>query len=301
MDRWADVRRNWHSYVFIAPGFVLFAVFGLFPYFYAFFLSAHEWNGIGPMRHVGLDNYGQLVRDGLWWVSVFNSGWLLAATSLNLIIALFLAVLLSRVSLRLRMALQTVFFLPYVASSVAMAIVFITLFGYHYGAFNSALGFFGFEPINWLKDPRWIKPAIAIVVIWRSFGWNTLIYSAGLRTIPIDLYDAARVDGANQRELFFDITLPLLRPVITFTVILTIIGSFQLFEEPLLIAGGGAYPVGAGGGTAHAGLTMLVNLFSTAFGYLQLGYAAAMSVVLFLIMVTFSLAFYRLQRVNPAD
>lgn len=296
---WRAVRRHWHSYLFIAPVFILFAVFGLFPYLYAVVLSLHDWNGIGPMRWLGLANYGELLRDPLWWVSLGNSVWLLAAIGLNLVVALVLAVLLPRGHVR-RVALQTAFFLPAVASAVAMTMVFTTLFGYRYGAVNAALGLAGVEPIDWLKDPRWIKPAIAIVVIWRSFGWNALVYAAGLRAIPSELYDAARVDGAGGRELFFDVTLPLLRPVITFTVILTIVGGFQLFEEPLLIVGG-TYSLGVGGGAGHAGLTLLVNLFGTAFSYLRFGYAAAMSVVLFAIMVAASLAYYRLQGRDSAE
>jgi len=137
------------------------------------------------------------------------------------------------------------------------------------------------------------------VVIWRYFGWNTVIYLAGLQSIPTELYDAAQVDGARWRDVFWHITIPLLRPVITFTVILSIIGSLQLFEEPLLLCGGTASS--SPGCTDQAGLTVLVNLYNTAFNYVQFGYAAAMSVALFVVIVVFSAIYYRVMGKNPTE
>jgi ABC-type sugar transport system permease subunit len=283
--------RSFWAYVFISPFFILFAIFGLFPYGYAFLLSFQEWDGISPARWVGLENYQFLLRDDIWWIALRNSVWLLVFTSLNLVIALVLAFILNSGLVRFKEVFRTAFFMPIVASSVAIALVFTTLFGLNYGLLNYALGLVGIAPIDWLQDPAWAKPAIALVVIWRYFGWNTVIYLAGLQSIPTDLYEAARVDGASWRDIFFRITLPLMRPTITFTVILSIIGALQLFEEPLLLFGGTSST--SPGGTDRAGLTVLVYMYSTAFQYVQFGYAAAISVALFLVIVVFSFLYYR--------
>jgi cellobiose transport system permease protein len=285
-------RHSLWPYLFISPFFILFAIFGLFPYAYAFVLSFLRWDGLSPARWAGLSNYGRLLTDDLWWKSVGNTIWLMIVTMLNLVIALVLAFILHSGFVRLKETYRTAFFTPVIASSVAVAIVFNTIFGLRYGALNYGLGLLGIAPIDWLKSPDWLKPAIALVVIWRYFGFNTVIYLAGLSAIPTELYDAARVDGANWRQVFFRITIPLLRPVITFTVILSIIGGMKIFEEPLLL-GGGAFAY-TPGGTDQAGLTVMVNLYNTAFKYLQFGYASAMAVLTFLIIVGFSIAYYRI-------
>src|ERR687886_100997 len=289
---WYEMRRNIWPYIFISPFFILFAIFGLFPYLYAFALSFADWDGISPIKWVGLANYQQLLTDPVWWQSLYNSVWLLVVTSLNLVIALVLAFILNSGLVRFKEVYRTAFFTPIVASSVAVSMVFVSLFGLNYGLLNWVLSLVGIPPIDWLGTAIWVKPAIALVVIWRYFGWNTVIYLAGLQSIPTELYEAARVDGARWRDVFLHITLPLLRPVITFTVILSIIGALQLFEEPAMLTGG---PFSNSlGGPNQAGLTVVLNLYQTAFSFTQFGYAAAMSVALFLVIVVFSYFYNRL-------
>jgi ABC-type sugar transport system permease subunit len=254
-------------------------------------LSFTEWDGIGPRQWVGLDNYRLLLTDDLWWKSLYNSVWLFVVTNLNLVIALVLAFILNSGLVRFKEAYRTAYFAPIVASSVAIAIIFQTLFGERYGTLNYVLGLVGLGPIDWLGEAQWVKPSIALVVIWRYFGWNCVIYLAGLQSIPNDLYEAARVDGANWRNVFWHITMPLMRPVITFTVILSIIGALQLFEEPLMLCGGTSSS--SPGCTDRAGLTVMVNLYATAFTYLEFGYSAAMSVGLFVVIVIFSYIYNR--------
>ena len=285
------LRRAFWPYVFISPFFILFAIFKLFPYLYAFYLSFNQWDGISPMQWVGLGNYQRLMGDSVWWQSVYNSVWLLVVTSLNLAIALALAFVLNSGLIKFKEVYRAAFFAPIVASSVAVALLFTALFGLHYGIINYALSRVGIGPVDWLGDPHWVKLSIALVVIWRTFGWNTVMYLAGLQSIPTDLYEAARVDGARWPDIFLRITIPLLRPVITFTVILTIIGGLQLFEEPLMLCGGTT--VSAPGCTNLSGLTVIVDLYNTAFNYVQFGYAAAMSVALFVIIVVFSAVYQR--------
>src|SRR5919199_3291871 len=294
-----EMRRNIWPYVFISPFFILFSIFGLFPYLYAFVLSFAEWDGISPIKWVGLANYQQLLTDPIWWQSLYNSVWLLVVTSINLVIALVLAFILNSGLVRFKEAYRTAFFTPIVASSVAVSMVFTSLFGLNYGVLNWVLSLVGIPPIDWLGTPIWVKPAIALVSIWRYFGWNTVIYLAGLQSIPTELYEAARVDGARWRDVFLHITLPLLRPVITFTVILSIIGALQMFEEPAMLTGG---PFSNGlGGPDRAGLTVVLNLYQTAFSFVQFGYAAAMSVGLFLCIVVFSYFYNRLLGGSATD
>lgn len=286
-----EMRQNIWPYIFISPFFILFAIFGLFPYLYAFYLSFLDWDGISPAKWVGLANYVELIRDDLWWKSLYNSIWLLIVTSLNLVIALILAFILNSGLVRFKEVYRTAYFTPIVASSIAVSMIFTSLFGLNYGILNWILKSIGLQPIDWLGSAFWIKPAIASVVIWRYFGWNTVIYLAGLQSIPTDLYEAARVDGARWKDIFLHVTMPLLRPVITFTVILSIIGALQLFDEALMLAGGTTSS--SPGGTDRAGLTVLVNLYQYAFLYVRFGYAAAMSVALFVVIVIFSYLYNR--------
>lgn len=286
------LRRVWYAYLFISPFFILFAIFGLYPYVDAFVLSFHEWDGIGEKSWVGLENYRDLLGDDVWWKSLYNSFWLLVVTTLNLPLAMLLAFFLNSRLVRLRAFFRVAYFMPVVASSVAVSIVFVTIFGERYGLANYLLSLLGQEGVAWLDDASWIKPAIALVVIWRWFGWNVIIYLAGLQSIPEELYEAARLDGASTWQLFRYVTIPLMKPVITFTIVLSIIGGLQLFDEPLLLAGGTGTT--SPGGTDRAGLTVLVYLYSSGFHYLKFGYAAALSVALFAVIAVFSFLYYRL-------
>lgn len=286
-----QMRRSIWPYIFISPFFILFTIFGLFPYLYSFYLSFLQWDAISPARWVGLDNYAFLFQDEIFGKAMYNTIWLMVVTLINLAIALVLAFVINSGLVRFKEFWRAAFFLPIVASSVAISIIFVTLFGLNYGVLNFLLGRIGIGPIDWLQDPKWIKPAIALVVIWRYFGWNTVIYLAGLTSIPTDLYEAARVDGASWRQIFWNVTIPLLKPTITFTIILSIIGGMQLFEEPLLVAGGTAST--SPGGTDQAGLTAQVYVYNTAFQYVEFGYAAAQCVALFVVIVAFSFLYYR--------
>lgn len=278
-------------YIFISPFFILFVVFGLFPYLYTFYLSFTEWDGIGSQTWVGVENYKLLLTDSLWWQSLYNSAWLFFASSMNLILAFILAFILNNGLVKYKEFFRTAYFMPVVTSSVAVAMIFQTMFGVRYGTLNWLLSLVGLGPIDWLGQAVWVKPAISLVVIWRYFGWNCVIYLAGLQSIPLDLHDAARVDGARWRDEFWHITMPLMRPVITFTVILSIIGALQLLAEPLMLCGGPAER--SPGCTGRSGMTIMVYLYITAFSYLQFGYAATISVGLFVVTVFFSFVYIR--------
>lgn len=283
------VARGYHPYLFIAPFFILFAIFGLFPYLYAFLLSFVRWDGIGPKVWVGLHNYATLLRDPLWWKSLYNSVWLLAVTTINLPIALVLAFMINSKFVRWRKFFRITYFMPIVAAPVAVTTVFLGLLGKRYGTLNYLLHFLHIKPIDWMGDSLWIKPSIALVVIWSWFGWNVIIYLAGLQAIPTELYEAARCDGANTVQIFRRITIPLLWPVINFTLILSIIGGLQLFDIPMILTA----KSGGIGGPSNAGLTSMMYLYSSGFRYLKFGYAATISVALFIVIAFFSFAYYK--------
>lgn len=254
------------------------------------------------MEWVGLRNYRFLISDSWFWQSLWNTFVLLVISGLpQHVIALPLAFILnSRLPRRLKQSFSSSYFFPYVTSTVAIALIFSTIFGMHYGILNQFLGLLANSPltgwafsslnaslpINWLGRAAYIKPAVAIVVIWHWFGWNTILYLAGLQTIPNELYEAARVDGASFWHEFWHISLPLLKPMIFFAVTMTIIGNMQLFDEPFILTEGT-------GGTGRAGMTVAIYLYRTAFNWTRMGLAAAMSWLLFLIIMIFTFINYR--------
>lgn len=297
---WQEIKRNRWAYVFISPFYFLYAVFGIFPLLYGLWLSLHTWDGISPMEWVGAENYTTLLTDDIWWKTIYNTIWLFfGATVPQLTIALILAFIINSTYIRGKDIYRAAYFMPIVASAVAVSLIFNSLFGLRYGMLNYGLSYFGLEPIDWLGSRDWIKPSIALVTIWQWTGYTMVIYLAGLQSINPELYEAARVDGALTRHIFRHITLPLLRPVILFQVILSIIGAMQNFDIPVMLAGG--TQSSAPGGTDRAALVSMVLIYWTAFKYTQFGYAAAMAFVLFVLIVLFSFLYNRWQGRNPTD
>jgi cellobiose transport system permease protein len=295
-----EAKRNAWAYVFISPFYLLYAVFGMFPLLYGVWLSFHKWDGISPMEWVGLRNYARLFVDDIWWYSVYNTIWLFfAATVPQIILALILAFIINSPYIKGKDFFRAAFFMPIVASAVAVSLLFVTLFGERYGLLNYFTSLVGLPPVDWLGDRNWLKPSIALVTIWQWTGYTMIIFLAGLQSINQELYEAARVDGAQTREIFWNITMPLMRPVILFQVILSIIGAMQNFDIPVMLAGG--TQSSSPGGTDRSGLVAMVNLFWTAFKYTEFGYAAAMAFLLFLMILVFSFAYNRWQGGNPTD
>jgi ABC-type sugar transport system permease subunit len=295
-----EARRNAWAYAFISPFYLLYAVFGMFPLLYGVWLSFHEWDGISPMEWIGLENYAKLLVDDIWWYSVYNTIWLFfAATVPQIIIALLLAFIINSTYIKGKDIFRAAYFAPIVASSVAVALVFTYLFGERYGLLNSIIGAVGIEPIDWLGSRNWLKPSIALVTVWQWTGYTMIIFLAGLQSINQELYEAAKVDGAQTRDIFWSITMPLMRPVILFQVILSIIGAMQTFDIPVMLAGG--TQSSAPGGTDRSGLVAMINLYWTAFKYTEFGYAAAMAFLLFILIIAFSYLYNRWQGQNPTD
>lgn len=292
-SRWHRFQRRYAPYIFVSPFFLLFLGFGLFPTLFSLYLSFQKWNpvqGLASMEFIGLENYQLLLTDPWFWQALGNTLWLAVASGVpQHLIAIPLAFLIVTGFSSLRHPLTAAYFLPYITSTVAVAIVFQTLFGTQFGVVNQFIGvladwpvtawlFSGLKlPINWLGRFEFIKPAISTLVVWKYFGFNVVLYSAGLATIPKEYYEAASIDGAGPWQRFRFVTLPLLRPVMFFAVTLTIIGNLQLFDEPYIM-------VGSDGGTGRAGMTVAMYLYRLGFEWNDMGTAAAMSWALFLVI-----------------
>jgi cellobiose transport system permease protein len=282
----SNLRRYLPFYFSVAPFYLLFLCFGLIPTFFSLYLAFQKWDGIESMRFVGLNNFQYALTDPIFWQSVLNTFeiWIMSTIPM-LFFALVIAFLLNQRK-RSKFFFQLCYFLPYITSVVAISLIFGSLFAPQYGLINLVLGFLHIQGVQWLTDAWPMKWAIAMLVIWRWVGYNALIYTAGLQSIPTDFYEAARVDGARTSNIFFLITLPLLRPVILFTVITSTIGGMTLFVEPqILFATNGATN---SGGVGHAGLTMQLYQYWQAFAQDRYGYGAAVSWIMFFIILLFT-------------
>lgn len=275
----ASERRS--GYLFISPFFILFGIFGVFPLIFTAYLSFHNWNILGTTEFVGFENYKLLLtNDPLFWKSVGNTFSIWALSTIpQLILAIFIAFFLNQAFLKAKPFFRLAIFMPNVTSVVAVALVFSAMFGTQYGIINYVLSFLGIDPINWRGSYFGTHIAISSMVMWRWVGYNAIIYLAGLQSIQKDLYEAATIDGASKVQQLFYITIPLLRPIIIFTVIQSTIGGMQLFAEPLLFGEGGQYQ----------GLTMTLYLYQEAFTRFSFGYASAIAWMLFLIIIVVSL------------
>ncbi len=289
ISSWTKFRQRYLAqYLSIAPFYILFLIFGLFPIAFAGYLAFQNWDGIAPMEYVGLNQFQYLVTDALFYESIVNTLiiWVISTIPM-LALALVLAFMLNQ-SLRGKSIYRIAFFIPNVTSIVAIAIVFGSIFGNQFGLLNAFLQWAGADQVGWLTSDWGIKVAIASMVIWRWTGYNAIIYLAGLQAIPDDLYDAAKVDGAGTWNLFRDITIPLLRPVILFTVITSTIGGLQIFTESQILLNDSS------GGPGNAGLTMVLYLYDQAFVQNQFGYGAAIGWGIFVVVIVFSLLNWRI-------
>lgn len=282
---------KWAPYVFVSPFLLLFLVFGVFPLGFSLYLAFQSWeptSGLSAMRFVGFENYAFALQDEWFWKSLKNTAWLALVSGVpQHVVAIPLAYFIHSSFTRLRNSVVGAYFIPYITSTVAIAILFSSLFSTDFGLINLALRTlheipgFGWlvpaEAIDWLNDPDHIKPAISMIVFWRYVGFNVVLYLAALQTIPKDIYEAATMDGAGRLQQFWYITLPSLKPMIFFGVTLSIIGGLQLFEEPFILTGGR-------GGSDQAGMTTAIYLYRMAFDFNDFGAASAMSWLLFIVV-----------------
>src|SRR5919107_43522 len=262
---------------FIAPNFLLLVVFTYWPMVYQTYLSLTRWDMLAPRKNfVGLDNYASMFGGWEFWGVLFKTFYFMGAVVLgSVIFCLAIAVLLNQ-RLRWRNFVRSVVFAPVILSGAAVGLVWAYIFDPNYGLLRTLLGFLGVSSPDWLADTHFAMPAIILVYLWKSLGFAVVIYLAGLQNIPKDLYEAARVDGANSWVRFRHVTLPQLSPVTFFVVLTTIINSFQAFD---IIA------VMTGGGPAGATTTLIWYIYQEGFIAFRAGVAAAAAIIMFLLLL----------------
>ena len=283
-------RREAAPYFFIAPFYVGFILFQLLPILFSLYLSLATWNGGPAIQFAGLRNFQTLFADGKFW-NAFRVTLIITVvcTIVGTIGALALAVFLERVVDWLASLLRVIFFLPSVTSVVVIAYVWRQLYNTDYGYFNTILVQFGLPRLNWLSDSHLQLWALIIMLIWAGLGWDALIITSGLRAIPTELYDAAKVDGANGWSEFWNITLPLLRPTLTFVLVTGVIFLWGIFAQPQVLTNGGEL---------RQSQSIALYLYDVGFRYHKFGYASAMAVVLSLLMFASSYLNFRFVKMD---
>ncbi|MGA0544304.1 carbohydrate ABC transporter permease [Brevundimonas sp. VNH65] len=276
----ADVaRRERAAWMFVAPALIAVGVFFAIPVFAALLLSLTDFDiyalaDLSNLRFVGLQNYERLLTNPLFWGAMKNTG-LFAVLGVPLSIAASLgaAVILNARVVKWRPIWRVVFFAPFVTTLVATAVLWNYLLHTRYGVINWAIGAFGMPPVDWLGDPSTSIPAILMFVVWKTFGYNMLIFLAVLQTVPDDLYEAARIDGAGPWTQFRNVTLPAIAPTLLLVSIISVAGFFQLFAEPYVMTQGGP---------AQSTVTVLYFMYEEGFKWWSLGSASAVAFILFL-------------------
>jgi multiple sugar transport system permease protein len=293
----APGERNPAAYGFLAPALVLIFIFFFLPVAAALALSFTDFDiyAVGDLsntRWVGLRNYQQLLGTPLFWQALRNTFYFaLVGGPLSIGVSLGAALLLNQKLVRFKGFFRTVYFAPFVTTLVAVAIVWRYLYHARYGLLNYGLGAFGIGPIDWLGDPRWAMPAIILMTVWKSFGYNMLIFIAGLQAIPEELYEAARIDGASAWQRFRHVTLPGLAPTMIFVTVITMIGFFQLFVEPYVMTAGGPL---------RSTTSVVLLMYEEGFRWWRMGYAAAVAFILFLVILAATLIQLALQKQGTA-
>ena len=282
-------RTRLEPYVWIAPALIVFCMFSLLPLLVGFWLGFVSWDGIGAIRPVGLQNYADVLRDGRFWHAMgHNALYALGTVVGKLGLGLLLAVLLNQ-SLFGRAVFRTALFLPVVLSMVVVGLLWSWIYNWDFGLANSILTVLGLGALkqDWLGNPNLALGALMVVDIWKYFGFHMMIYLAGLQSIPSELYEAARIDGAGSRQLFLRITLPLLLPVTVINLVLATLSAFNVFDVVYVMTGGGPF---------MATDVAMMEIYQQAFQFGHFGYAASMSIVLFAVVSMIALTVLRVLR-----
>lgn len=268
-------REAMFGYIFLSPWLVGFVVFLLGPMLASIYLSLTQYKMISPPVFIGLANYERMLTDQFVWHSLrVTATFTFFSVPLGIICAMAVAVLLNQ-KIVASGIFRTVFYLPSVISGVAIALVFAWIFNYRFGILNYFLSLVGIEGPNWLGSPRYALSAFVLMSLW-GIGGNVVIYLAGLQGVPVSLHEAATIDGANAWTRFWKITLPLITPVVLFTLVMGVIGTFQTFTQAYIMTAGGP---------ANATLFYLLYLYKNAFNWFEMGYASALAWLLFLVIL----------------
>ena len=273
------------GWLFAGPALLVIALFFGLPVLAALALSLTDFDiyalaDIRNLRFVGIDNYLALLQNPLFWKALGNTFYfVLVGVPLSIAASLGAALLLHAKVAKFRPFFRTALFAPVVTTVVAVAVIWRYLFHTKYGMVNWGLSSLGIEPVDWLGDPHWAMPTIILFAVWKNFGYNMIIFLAGLQAIPEDLYEAARIDGASGWKQFRHVTLPMLGPVLLLVGILTMAGYFQLFAEPYVMTQGGPL---------QSTVSVLYLMYEEGFKWWNLGNASAVAFLLFAVMTAFT-------------
>ncbi|NOX90468.1 MAG: sugar ABC transporter permease [Calditrichaeota bacterium] len=284
--------RDSAAFVFLAPALSAIFVFFFIPVFASFLigftdLDIYALGDLSKVRFVGIENYARLLKDPLFWQALFNTFYfVIVAAPLSIAVSLGAALALNSKLAMFKPIFRLTFFMPVVTTLVAIAIVWRFIYHPNFGVINYFLGLIGLHPIDWLGDPNWAMPAIILMAVWKNFGYNMIIFIAGLQSIPEYLYEAAVIEGANGWQQFKSVTLPMLAPTTLFVSIITMIGFFQLFAEPYIMTQGGPL---------NKTLSIVLYMYNEGFRWWNMGYSAAIAFVLFFIIFTGTIVQLKLQ------
>jgi len=277
--------------LFILPALTGFLIFMVWPTLRGIYLSFTKFNLLTPPDFNGLDNYIRMVQDPVFWnalkVTVY---YVILNIGLQTVLALVIAVMMQR--LTQRTWLRGIVLTPYLVSNVVAAMVFLWILDYQLGIGNTVIAALGMDRIPFLSDSAWVIPTIAAINVWRHVGYTALLIFAGLQTIPQTVYEAGRIDGASEIRMFRSITVPLLRPILSLVLIVTVVGSFQVFDT---------VAIATRGGPVDSSRVLQYYIYDVAFGRFQFGYASAMSVALLAVLVIITFVQYRLTRAETSD
>lgn len=277
--------------VFIFPATIGLLTFYFWPLLRGLWLSMTSWDLLSPAEFIGLDNFTRMFADPVFWNAVrVTIYYVILNIGFQTVLALLIAVLMQR--LTQSTLLRSLVLTPFLVSNVVAALVFLWILDFQLGIGNRILTAIGFDPVAFFNSETWVIPTIAAVNIWRHMGYTALLIFAGLQTIPQNLYEAARVDGAGEVRSFFSITMPLLRPILGLVLIITVIGSFQVFDT---------VSVTTSGGPVDASRVLQYYIYDMAFGQFDFGYASALSVALLVILMVVTFLQYRITRAGQSD
>lgn len=287
------MNRQRAAWWFLAPALVVLGIFFLLPVVAALGLSLTDYDlyalaDIRHLRFVALNNYWDLLHQHKFWSALGHTFYfVLGGVPLSIMVSLGAALLLNSPLVRFKTVFRTALFAPVVTTVVAVAVVWRYIFNTKYGLLNYVLGEVGIYPVDWLGDPHWAMPSIIVFAVWKNFGYNMIIFLAGLQAIPKDLYEAARIDGASALQQFRHITLPMLGPTLLMVGILTVSGYFQLFAEPYVMTEGGPL---------QSTTSVLYLMYNEGFKWWNFGAASAVAFLLFVIMFVVTAVMLRLGR-----
>ncbi len=269
-------RETLAAYAFLAPFMLFFMVFVVRAVVEAVRMSFYDWHILRPMRpYIGIENYLELLNDDVWWISLQNTIVFTAITVIGTTIVALAAALAVTRPIKGQSFFRVLLYMPSLLSVGAVGLIWVWLLNTQFGIVNYGLSFLGIRPVNWLGDPGLVIPSLSLTTIWWGFGFPMLIFIAGLQGIPDQLYEAARIDGGSDKDLFLHITLPLLRPTILFVTVTGVISHFQVYGQPFIMTTGGP---------GRSSYSLIFYLYQIAWTAFRMGYGAAVAVCIAVIM-----------------